>query len=243
MFILTQLSNFIGLRSFKHHKFLYCFSVVLVFLETCTTTGFNDNVNEGYITFDIAYTNNSGRSFPIQLLPKTIEMRFNRNYACYTLEDRVGLFSISNIIDLNKHENLTLIKVFDKKYVYRGFENGSPIFFKKSTPYEVILLPDTYRLAGILCKKANMTDSETKRSFDILYTTNIQINAINDNTPYKKIKGLLLQFGIQMKNLDMKLTAKKINQKEISDQEFAIPDGYKHISKNQMEEIINTLLP
>ena len=107
----------------------------------------------------------------------------------------------------------------------------------------VKFLSDTQRLAGILCKKATITDKELSKSYDILYSSNIYIDDLNANTPYSKIKGLLLHFGIQMKNLDMKLTAKKINQQEIKDQEFQIPDGYKLISKAQMEEIINTLLP
>jgi hypothetical protein len=170
-------------------------------------------------------------------------MKFNNNFASYTLEDRVGLFSISNIINLSDHENITLIKVFDKKYVYTGGKNDTPLFFRNNTPYEVKLLSDTQRLAGLLCQTANIFDPETKKSYDVLYTNNVQVRDLNHNTPYEKINGLLLKFGIQMKNLTMKLTAKKIEPKEIKDQEFSIPEGYKHISKSQMEEIINTLLP
>ena len=217
--------------------------VMLFFLQGCSSSGINTKVDQGTIIFDIAYTNNSGRSFPIQLLPKTIELKFNRNYASYTIEDRVGLFSICNILNLSTRKNITLIKVFDKKYVYQGLKHETPIFFKNSEPYDVKFLSDTQRLAGILCKKATITDKELSKSYDVLYSSNIHIDDLNANTPYSKIKGLLLHFGIQMKNLDMKLTAKKINQQEIKDQEFQIPDGYKLISKAQMEEIINTLLP
>jgi hypothetical protein len=226
-----------------HTSLLISFLFLFILLNSCTTSYFSEKMDQGDVTFDIAYTNNSGRSFPIQLLPKTIDMKFNNNFASYTLEDRVGLFSISNIIDLLKHENITLIKVFDKKYVYRGGRNDSPLFFKNNTTYDVKLLSDTQRLAGVLCKTANMVNPETKLSFNILYSSSIKVGDLNENTPYGKINGLLLQFGIQMKNLDMKLTAKKVEQKEIKDQEFSIPEGYKHISKSQMEDIINTLLP
>ena len=226
----------------SHGKF-WCSILVLVILNGCGPSKVNDKIDQGTITFDIAYTNNSGRSFPIQLLPKTIEMKFNHNYTSYTIEDRVGLFSISNILNLNNHQNQTLIKVFDKKYIYKGVENETPIFFKNDVIYDIKFLEDTTRLAGVLCKKASVTDKESLKSYNVLYASNIRIPELNANTPYAKIKGLLLQFGIQMKNLDMKLTAKKINQIEIKDQEFSIPDNYKHISKSQMEEIINSLLP
>ena len=215
----------------------------MVILFGCSSRGVKDKLDQGIITFDIDYINNSGKNFPIQLLPKTIEMKFNPNYASYTIEDRVGLFSISNILNLKSHKNLTLIKVFDKKYVYKGQKDETPIFFKNSNPYDIKFLTDTCRVAGVLCKKASFTDKESLKTYDIFYTSNIQIRDPNANTPYVKIKGLLLQFGIQMKNLDMKLTAKKIDSKEIKDQEFIVPDSYKVISKNHMEEIINTLLP
>lgn len=224
-------------------KYFVCFLILFLIFNSCTTSYFSDKIDQGNVIFDIAYTNNSGRNFPVQLLPKTIEMKFNNNFASYTLEDRFGLLSISNIINLSGHENITLIKFYDKKYVYQGGKNGSPLFFKSTAPYQVKFLSDTQRLAGVLCKTANMLDLETKSSFNILYTTNIEIRDLNTNTPYEKIEGLLLQFGIQMKSLMMELTAKKVERKEIRDEEFSIPAGYKHISKVQMEEIINTLLP
>lgn len=170
-------------------------------------------------------------------------MKFNRNFASYTIEDRVGLFSICNILDMNKHKNHTLIKVFDKKYVYHGVTKEPPIFFPNSNPYNIEFLPDTIRIAGALCKKAYIIDNKNPKKLEILYSSDIQVYDINKNTPYEKIQGQMLQFGIQMKNLDMKLTAKKINGQEIKDQEFEIPNGYKLITKKQMEEIINTLLP
>jgi hypothetical protein len=230
-------------RFFVTSRF-WCFLLLtLVLIPGCSDSSVSEKINQGSITFDIVYTNNSGRSFPMQLLPKTIEMKFNNNFASYTIEDRVGLFSISNVLDLKHHKSATLIKVFDKKYVYQGGKHESPIFFRNNEPYDVQFQKDTQRVAGVLCQRATITDKETAKSYDILYSSNIRIRDLNTNTPYAKIEGLLMQFGIQMKNLDMKLTAKKINQKNVTDLEFQTPGDYKGISKDQMEEIINTLLP
>jgi hypothetical protein len=230
-------------NTFLHHKCLIAYILLLILIEGCSSSGLKDKIETGIVEFDISYTNNSGRNFPVQLLPKTIEMKFNNNFASYTIEDRVGLFSICNILDLNDHLSHTLIKVFDKKYVYHGPPKETPIFFKNKNPYIVKYLSDTMRVAGVLCKKANITDTETSKTFEILYTSSFNIQDINNNTPYEKIKGVLLQFDIQMKNLGMKLTAKKVEQQDIKDQDFRIPKGYKLITKKQMEEIINTLLP
>jgi hypothetical protein len=229
-------------RVFRNNH-LICIFLFFILMNGCHKPEIKDKISQGVITFDISYTSDSGRNFPVQLLPKNMEMKFNKNYTSFTIEDRVGLFSISNITNLKKRHHVTLIKVFDKKYVFKGDTNEAPIFFRNNVPYEVKLFADTARLVGILCQKASVTDVSTRKSFDVFYTSNIDLQNPNANTPYQNIHGLLLQFGIQMKNLKMKLTAKKINQKEIDNDEFIIPTGYKRISKNQMEEIINTLLP
>lgn len=224
--------------------YFLCLSFAILFTGiSCSHQGFKEKINEGVIIYDITYKNNSGQSFPIQLLPKTLEMKFNENYVAYTIEDRVGLFSISNITDLNNRRHRTLIKVFDKRYVYQGDTKEPPVFFKSNAPFDVEYSSDTCRLAGILCKKAFLTDASTSQIFVVLYSSESGIRNPNYNTPYGKINGLLMQFGIQMKNLDMRLTAKKFNEKDVSDDEFIIPEEYKHINKEQMEEIINTLLP
>lgn len=222
----------------------YWVALCMVFiLVGCKSGTFKEKFDEGSIVFDIEYVNNSGKSFPLQLLPKTIEMKFNQNFTSYTIEDRVGLFSISNIVNLHNHKNETLIKVFDKKYVYSGGGEEPPVFFNTTKPYEISYQNDTVRVAGILCKRASYMEQKTQKPCYIFYTTNIKVRAPYANTPYSEVKGLLMQFSIQMKNLDMKLTAKKVTAKEISDEEFAVPEEYKAITKKHMEEIINTLLP
>jgi hypothetical protein len=217
-------------------------SLLFILTNRCSVKELDHKIHQGTITYDISYTNNSGRSFPVQLLPKTLEMKFNSHFSSYTIEDRVGLFSISNVTDLKKTGHYTLIKVFDKKYIYKGGPKETPVFFKTGLPYQIKFLPDTLRLAGMLCKKAMVSDAGSFK-FDIFYTTFIDVPSSNMNTPYEKVDGVLLMFQIRMKNLDMKLTAKKISPKEIKDSEFLEPEGYKLISKTQMEEIINTLLP
>ena len=80
------------------------FTIMISFflLIQCSDVIEKDKLTEGIIEYDIAYVNNSDRSFPLQLLPKTMELKFNRNYAAYTIKDRVGLFSISIITNLKK---------------------------------------------------------------------------------------------------------------------------------------------
>jgi len=178
----------------------------------------------------------------MQLLPKTMDFKFNRNFASYSLQDRVGLFAITIIINLQKHNHITMIKVFDKKYLYQSDRKETPIFFNPETKYSIKFSNDTIRLAGILCKNATVTEIQTNKNFNVSYTM-IDVKYPNLGTPYEKIDGLLMDFHLQMKNLAMKLTANKVEEKVINEDDFRIPKGYKLISKKQMEDIFTTLLP
>lgn len=228
----------------NHHSVFVCCGLLLagIFLGGCKSSVFTDNIKEGIVTYDINYTTNSDRNFPLQLLPKTMELHFNNHFVSFEIEDRVGLFSIRNINDLMNKNHLTLIKVFDKKYVYKGEVDEAPLFFNNST-FTITEIKDTVRLIGLLCHKANVNIANSSKTFPVLFYTNIGFHNPNINTPYEKIDGILVDFMIQLKNIDMRLVAKNIAEKKMSDSEFSIPDGYKLISKSKMEEIITTLLP
>jgi hypothetical protein len=202
----------------------------------------NKRITQGIIQFDIKYLNKSSK-FPVQLMPKTLELRFNKEFSSYTIEDRLSLFSIKNILNYKDRRHITLIKVFDKKYYYSGALKESPLLFDSSVEYNVTYFDDTSRLAGFLCKKAVVTDKQTHTDFDIFYTSDIIIDKPNINTPYEAIEGMLLGFRLNLKSLDMQLKAKKFEHKIIGNDQFEIPKDFKQISRKQMEEIITTILP
>lgn len=202
-----------------------------------------DKVSEGIIQYDITYSNRSGQNFPFQLLPKVMELKFNEDFSSYTLEDRLGLFSISNILDFSKRQHITLIKVFDKKYVYRGKKGEASVLFDSSVNYEMKYLEDTARLIGYLCKTVSIKDLQSRQNFQILYSHTIGNNKPNANTPYESVDGMLLDFRLVLKNLEMHLKAKSVEQKKIKDNAFDVPKEYKEISRKKMEEILTTILP
>jgi hypothetical protein len=174
-------------------------------------------------------------------MPKTMELTFNKEYSSYSIEDRLGLFCIKNILNYTNSKHITLIKVFDKKYVYTGNSNEPPILFDSNSNYKINYFDDTSRLAGFLCKRASITDNSEE--FNVLYTDGIIIANPNKNTPYKAIDGMLLSFRLRLKSLDMQLNARKFEHKLIENKLFEIPKDYKIISRKQMEEIITTILP
>ena len=225
------------------NKVLYTISIVVSIFLLTQCRSLQDKLTEGTIEYEIVYTNNSTQNIPLQLLPKTMQVKFNHNFVSYTIEDKFGVFSICNIQNLRKQSQITLIKLFNKKYVYQAGKKETPVFFSSNIPYKVNFIKDTMRLAGLFCKRASVIDPQSMKCYDIAYTSNVELKDPNHNTPYKKINGVLMKFELQMKSLDMMLTAKKIVQKKIDDEDFLLPEEYKFISKKQMEEILSNLLP
>jgi len=232
-----------NLKNKLNYVLKICTTIIsIVLLTECSNYSY-DKFTEGIIEYDICYVNNSEQSFPLQLLPKTMEFKFNKNFASFSIEDKIGAFALNNVKNLKEHNQVTMIKFFTEKYFCVAKKKETSIFFKSSTPYKVILLKDTFRMAGVACKKANVTDISSMQSYDVAYTSSIGMRDPNANTPYKKINGLLMNFKLKIKDLEMTLTAKKIIQKKVSDEDFLVPEGYKYISTRQMESILANLLP
>jgi hypothetical protein len=228
-----------------HLKLLFLLIIALLIGVTpgCKHATPVGHINQGVIEFDISYINTSGKNIPVQLLPKTMSLKFNKKYAVYTIEDRLGMFSISNIIDFGKHSHCTLVKIFDKKYVYRGKQTESSLLFSSTGKYFIEEQTDTLRLAGLLCNRAVVRDSAKHAQFDVFHTSMVDLNKPNYNTPFDKIDGLLLGFTLQLKSMDMQFRARKVSEKEIPDSAFEVPAEYKYINKKQMEDIVLSVLP
>ena len=49
-----------------------------------------------------------------------------------------------------------------------------------------------------------------------------------------------MEFQVKLNDINMKLIANTITDEKIEDEDFEIPEGYKSISKETMEEIIES---
>lgn len=97
-------------------------------------------------------------------------------------------------------------------------------------------------IAGYHCKKTIATKlSAPNESFAVYYTPDIGGEEVNKLTPYKNIKGMLMDYRITRLGVEMRFIAKKVTGKEIKDTEFEIPDFYKIISRTAFDEEFNKL--
>jgi GLPGLI family protein len=194
------------------------------------------------LEYNVVYLSNKS-SMPTNLLPKKVILKFKAHKSITTIEGFMGMFSLSNLSDFRKLTNTVILKVMDNRYYYAGEKYEPPFFFDDLKNFEIKLVDKTKLIAGLNCKKAIISFTDTlKPKFEIYYTNQILIKNVNKSNPFNSINGLLMQFNIRISNIEMQLTASKYKPDNVSDDFFDISKDYKKVSREKMAGVIDKLL-
>ncbi|MEE4197937.1 MAG: hypothetical protein V2I54_09840 [Bacteroidales bacterium] len=211
-------------------------------ISSCDKLQQKDRIKEGYIEYTIEYLNDTLDSFMIGLLPKKMIIKFKDNNTLNKIEGFSGIVSFTHIQNYKEKKNTTLVKVLNKKYRYEEKMNESSLFFEELPGMKIKLQDEVKDICGFKAHKAKIILPDSRiEPFYIYYTNDISINNVNSQTPFKSIDGVLLEFQVKFYDLDMKLTATKVQEAEISSEHFKVPDGYQKINRKTMVEIIELL--
>jgi hypothetical protein len=218
------------------------FILSLTIISSCNKLQQKNRIKEGFIEYNIEYLNDTLNSFMIGLLPQKLIIKFKDNNTLNKIEGFLGIVSFTHIQNYKEKKNITLVKVLNKKYKYVEKNNDSSIFFEELPGMNITLQDEVKEICGFHAQKAKVTVPDTHmKPFFIYYTNDICINNVNSQTPYKSIDGVLLEFQVKFYDLDMKLTATKVQEAEISSEDFNVPAGYQNINKQTMIEVIELL--
>lgn len=100
----------------------------------------------------------------------------------------------------------------------------------------------TINIAGYTCKLAVATKLANKtEKFNVWYTEEINVQRSNFLNPYSQIKGMLMEYRLEKFGIEMIFRAQDITEVKNSEEIFNIPNDYKIISVNEMEEFIKSL--
>lgn len=215
---------------------------ILFLLNACKNYfGDGDKIKEGIIEYEINYLENKMTGFSSSLLPKTMYMKFNDDMAMNSIEGMMGAFFMRNIVDFDELKNITMLKALNNEFFYVGEKKEMPVGYHHFDDMEIEITKDTLVLAGLPCKKA-IARLGNGNEYPVYFTEEIGIKKPNELNPYNEIDGVLMQFQIELSNIKMELTATKLHQCAVLDKEFEIPKGFRRISKEKMEELINDLM-
>lgn len=214
---------------------------ILVIFTACT----HQKVPKGdtkatVIEYKVNYLTEKAGKIPTKMLPSKMTVVFAGHYAMNRIEGFFGQFSLIYIGNLKTESVTTLLKLFDKKYVYYGVKGELPCGFIDPGPLEIRKTGNSREISGFFCNELEIKASGQP---DILvYSTDrIKIKNPNVTTPYKEINEVLLQFNTQLSLLEMNLTASSVQEMTVSWDIFRVTEDYKEREREFMENTINEL--
>jgi hypothetical protein len=197
-------------------------------------------VDAKMIRYRVEYLDAIAGSVPTNVLPDRMTLIFADKMAMNTLEGFLGQFSLTYLADLQKNTVVTMLKLFDKKYYYKGKAGELPAGI---LPLEGMFLEQTSESRKIL-------DFDTKKYIlhlpgqnkkELFATESLDIRNPNIATPYKELPEVLLQFYTELSVLKMVMVAESYEETSLKREYFSIPDNYSEISRSTMEKILTEL--
>lgn len=233
-----------SLRNSLNTVIIFAFLSVF-FLNACDNIKFfkGNEISEGEIIYDIEYLESEADNPLMSILPTEMTLRFKDNSSVGMIEGWLGVFRASYISDYEKKMNSSLLKIMGKKYNNQSKFGDISYGFDKMPGIKIVKTQETKEIAGFKCKKAKVEfPNKEMNPFDIYYTEQIKINNPNWNNPFSEINGVLLEFQVEMRGIRMILKAKSVEQKDIPDEEFLVPEDYALVSKDSLEAVIGEFL-
>ncbi len=191
---------------------------------------------KGTITFDLSYESSELTQLQISKMPKTVKVKVYKDMS------RVEIVSgpmVQTIISRPKDSvQIFLFEVMDKK---AGITVRDTVPDNDSTEQYTVSIEysgDTKVIAGYTCKKAVVTFTPKEgveaeeQTFAVFYSEELGDATNNEDSEYKGIPGLLLEFYQVTPKITTKYVAKEIKKGGVNELDFFFPSDYKEF-KNQ----------
>jgi hypothetical protein len=219
----------------------WCLLIPAIIITGCKNSTIPEgNVSATVIEYKVNYLSEKAGAIPTKMLPGKMTVIFADHFALNKIEGFFGQFSLVYIGNLKNESVITMLKLFDKKYVCYGKKGEMPCGFKSIENISIEETGNKRDILGLPCKEL-MIKSGDNPAFYALTTEKIDVKNPNITTPYKEIKDVLLEFNTHLSLLDMKLSATSVQEKTISWDIFRVSEDYKERPREFMENTISEL--
>jgi GLPGLI family protein len=210
---------------------------ILFSVSSCRELTDEKYISEGIIEYEISYPESENDNLMVSLLPKTMTFKFKKEKVAFDFSGGMGMFKATFVSDLEEKTMLHMVKILNKKYAII-FNQNEVHGIDEFPEMRIEFTSEEKEIAGYKCKKAIITFPEDEHtSFSIYYTEDINLPSPNWSTPYKDIKGVLMEYQMKRYNMEMKFTAISVEKADIDDSDFHRPEDYKIITKQEMDEL------
>ena len=226
------------------HKSVFLPGLILLAccLASCKQPVQEGSITSGTIEYSIRYLNDDLGGKMEELLPKSMTMVFDQEQAINNIEGFLGMYRLNAFTDFTNRKCSTLLKVFDKDYLYKGKRGEIMCCFDSMEDMEIVETGEIKVIAGLTCNRAIASFPSNDERFDIYYTRDIDIRHPNLNNPYKKIDGVLVQFELKLFHLRMEFTADRFTPQSTRQKRRSLPEDATEINQDQMSQILLKLL-
>ena len=91
-------------------------------------------------------------------------------------------------------------------------------------------------IAGYNCKSADIKVlGDSVWTFKVYYTDEINIVNVNGHTPFKPIKGVLMEYQLLSNNILMKLSATEVIQEDVDISVISLEEDYQMVEPDKLK--------
>lgn len=222
-------------------KYLLVFFTLNVFLIIgCRRiTELPETLDAHYLKYNIEYLEDKAGDIPTRILPYSMDAYYTRYFVLTKIEGFFNQFSLTQIADLRQRKVTTLLNFFGNKVYYVGETGELPASIVEPPKLKCTYSRETAVIGGVNSERVDVDTGEEQ--FSIYFTKDFTVRRPNISTPYRSVDYPLTDFRIQLSVLKMHLTCSKLEEKTIESEIFSIPENYKRVNRDTMEEIINSL--
>lgn len=196
--------------------------------------------DEGTIVYDIVYAQDQQQKVANKTLPKRMIVKYQKHKLLNQIEGMGGMVTLTFIQDKDQNISHYLVKLLNQKIYYTDTlgEITTNLMFSDSSAITITPSHEKKEILGYSCNSATIEVGNSAHStFNIYYTNEIGQTNPNQNTPFEPIKGIMLEFGMTLSNVQVKLVANSVEAGGIDSTTFAIPDDYKKMNKATLLDV------
>lgn len=231
--------TFIPLTVSLKHLLAYFILSILLVVSCRRAVNLPDTLDAHYISYKIEYLEDKAGDIPTRILPRQMDAYYTKYYALSRIEGFFNQFLLIQIADLKRKQVTTLLNFFGKKFYYVGDNGELPASIVAPEKMSCKFTGETKMIGGLNSEKVDVDTGEEQ--FSIYCTKDFSVRRPNITTPYRTIDYPLSEFRIQLSVLKMHLSTVKYELKTIDSEIFTVPEEYSRVSRESMEDIINSL--
>jgi hypothetical protein len=217
-------------------KLLFAFSFVMCLSLFSSYAGMSAKPFEGVITFKITYPDNKFSESQLAMFPKMLTVSIRGTKARTDLQ-MSGMNTVE-ITDYNDKTKVALLNMMGQKYAIKQTTAEIEKEMAEAATPTIELSTEIKVIAGYTCKKAVITVNEdgAKSTFEVFYSSELGSKMANFDQPiYKDIDGVLLEFLLKNREVNMKFTAISVEKKSLPAKDFEIPSDYTLTTQDELK--------